>query len=83
LASASTLDDEVVAKIKTLAMNMKDEKKPSSIKSKVAAEAVGMVLAERSKVAKIEKVVFDRNGFLYTGRVQAVAEGARQGGLNF
>ncbi|HUT63398.1 MAG TPA: 50S ribosomal protein L18 [Anaerolineae bacterium] len=48
-----------------------------------SAKAVGMILAEKSKAKGITKVVFDRNGFLYHGCVKAVAEGARERGLNF
>ena len=44
-------------------------------------KAVGMLLAERAKEAGIETAVFDRNGFRYHGRVRAVADGAREGGL--
>jgi large subunit ribosomal protein L18 len=47
------------------------------------AKAVGEIVAERAKSAGIETVVFDRGGFLYHGRVKAVAEGAREGGLVF
>ena len=47
------------------------------------AKAVGMLLAERAKAAGITKVVFDRAGYQYHGRVKAVAEGAREGGLEF
>ena len=70
LASASTLDKEVVelAKGKT-----KTE----------AAKIVGEVVAKRAKAKKIKEVVFDRGGYLYTGRVQAVADGARSAGLEF
>ncbi len=45
--------------------------------------AVGKVIAERAKAAGIEAVVFDRGGFIYHGRVKAVADGAREGGLKF
>jgi len=47
------------------------------------AKEVGKLLAEKAKEAGIEKVVFDRNGYLYHGRVKSLAEGAREGGLNF
>ena len=48
-----------------------------------AARKVGEILAERAKAKGIETVVFDRGGYLYHGRVQALAEGAREGGLQF
>ena len=52
--------------------------------SKVAlAEHVGKLLAERAKAKGIESVVFDRNGFLYHGRVKALSSGAREAGLKF
>lgn len=47
------------------------------------AAAVGQTIAERAKALGIENVVFDRGGFLYHGRVKAVADGAREGGLKF
>jgi large subunit ribosomal protein L18 len=47
------------------------------------AKTVGEVIAERAKEAGIETVLFDRGGFLYHGRVKAVADGAREGGLKF
>ena len=47
------------------------------------AQAVGQLLAERAKAAGISRVVFDRAGYQYHGRVKAVAEGAREGGLEF
>ncbi len=47
------------------------------------SRAVGEVIAERAKAAGIEAVVFDRGGFLYHGRIKAVADGAREGGLKF
>src|SRR5688500_16033273 len=52
--------------------------------TKVArAKAVGQVVAERAKAAGVDAVVFDRGGFLYHGRVRAVADGAREAGLIF
>ena len=47
------------------------------------AKAAGMAIASAAKAAGIERVVFDRNGYQYTGRVQALADGAREGGLQF
>ena len=48
-----------------------------------AAKKVGMMVAERAKAKGIDTVVFDRGGYVYHGRVQALAEGAREGGLQF
>jgi large subunit ribosomal protein L18 len=47
------------------------------------SKAVGQLLAKRASDAGVVQVVFDRNGYLYHGRVKALAEGAREGGLNF
>jgi len=47
------------------------------------AKKVGLLLAEKAKTAGIESVVFDRGGYIYHGRVQALSEGAREGGLKF
>jgi len=47
------------------------------------AKAVGKLIAERAKAAGVDKVVFDRGGYLYHGRVQALADAAREGGLDF
>ena len=51
--------------------------------NKVAARAVGKVLAERANAKGITEVVFDRGGYLYHGRVSELADGAREGGLKF
>ena len=51
--------------------------------NKEAARKVGMAVAERAKAKGIDTVVFDRGGYVYHGRVQALAEGAREGGLQF
>lgn len=50
---------------------------------KDAAFEIGKLLASKAKSKNIEKIVFDRSGYLYHGRVKAVADGAREGGLNF
>ena len=70
LASASTKDADLKEKIKTGA-NVE------------AAGEVGKLVAARAKKAGVEQVVFDRGRFLYHGRVKALAEGAREGGLKF
>lgn len=56
--------------------------KKEGTKSDVARE-VGKLLAQKATEKGIESVAFDRNGYLYHGRVKALAEGAREGGLNF
>ncbi len=70
LAAASTLDKDVRAGIKTGA-------------DKAAAAAVGKLVAERALAAGVTQVVFDRGAYLYHGRVKALAEAAREGGLAF
>ncbi|MEZ4754481.1 MAG: 50S ribosomal protein L18 [Bdellovibrionota bacterium] len=78
LASASTKDVDVQNKLKEL-----EGGNEVSTKSTLAAKAAGIVLAQRAKAAKLESVVFDRSGYVYHGRVKALAEGAREGGLSF
>ncbi len=51
--------------------------------NKEGAKKVGLLVAERAKAKGIEAVVFDRGGYLYHGRVKELADGAREGGLNF
>jgi len=70
LVSASSVDKE-------LRDQMKDKKKAEQ------ARLVGKLVAERAKNKGIKAVVFDRGGFQYTGRVKALADGAREGGLQF
>jgi large subunit ribosomal protein L18 len=48
-----------------------------------SAKSVGLAIADKAKAAGITKVVFDRNGYLYHGRIKSLAEGAREGGLQF
>ena len=78
LASASSLDDLPEA----AAGDTEGGDTPASGKIGVA-ERVGRLLAERATAAGIEAVVFDRGGFRYSGRVKALADGARSGGLKF
>lgn len=51
--------------------------------NKEAAAKVGQLIAERAKAKKIDKIVFDRNGFIYTGVVKGLADAAREAGLSF
>ena len=71
LVSASDLEQEII------------DRAGEGANKTVRAKAVGEVVAERAKAAGIGAVVFDRGGFLYHGRVRAVADGAREGGLEF
>lgn len=71
LAQASTLDTEVAKKLEGHTGNV------------AAAEVVGATVAERAKQAGHEAVVFDRGGFIYHGKVKAVADAARENGLKF
>lgn len=78
---AQVIDD--VAGI-TLASASSSSKDFSASGTKVEqSKAVGKLLAEKAKAAGINQVVFDRNGYLYHGRVKSLAEGAREGGLDF
>ena len=70
LAAASSLDKDLRETLRTGA-------------DKEAASAVGKLIAERSKAAGVVSVVFDRGSYLYHGRVKALAEAAREGGLDF
>ncbi|MBI5951603.1 MAG: 50S ribosomal protein L18 [Chloroflexi bacterium] len=70
LISASTVDRELREQVK-------------GMKKTEQAKAIGKAVAERAKAKGITAVVFDRGGFRYTGRVKALADGAREGGLQF
>ena len=72
IVSASTLQEEVKQSLKN--------GKTGNIK---AAEIVGKVIAQKAKKAKIKIVAFDRSGFMFHGRVKALAESARENGLKF
>ena len=70
IVSASTIDQEIRAKM-------------TGLKKSEQAKMVGKMLAERAKGKGVQTVVFDRGGFKYSGRVKALADGAREGGLEF
>ena len=72
--------DQEIKKIKT--KKVKEEKKETGAKTSLAYE-VGKLIAKKAQEKKIKKIVFDRGGFTYHGRVKALAEGAREGGLKF
>ena len=81
---AQVIDDDkgaTLAAASTLDKDLKGEGKSGADRS--AAEAVGKLVAERAKAAGITDVVFDRGGYIYHGRVKALAEAAREGGLTF
>jgi large subunit ribosomal protein L18 len=71
----------VYAAASTLQASVKDGLK--GYKNLEAAQKVGSVIAERAKQAGLEKVAFDRSGFKYHGRIKALADAAREGGLKF
>ena len=69
---------------RTLVAASDREKSPTATKGKVtSAKNIGKTLAQRAAKAGVTKVVFDRNGYHFHGRVKALAEGAREGGLQF
>ena len=70
LASASTIDRELQVKM-------------GGLKKSEQARLVGLTVAERAKSKGVTKVVFDRGGYQYIGRIKALADGAREGGLEF
>ena len=70
LCAASTVEKDIAAQV-------------AEMDKKNAAKFVGKTIAERAKANGIEEVVFDRGGYIYTGRVAQLAAGAREGGLNF
>ncbi len=76
------IDDSTGSVLVTASSKTKDaiEAKVNKIEQ---AKIVGTLIAEKAKAAGIETVVFDRNGYLYHGRIKSLAEAARQGGLKF
>ncbi len=81
---AQIIDDaagRTVAAASSLDAGLRDSLKTGA--DKAAAAAVGKLVAERAKEQGVERVVFDRGGYLFHGRVKALADGAREGGLDF
>ena len=70
LATVSTLDETIKGQL-------------TGLKKSERAKKIGAAIAERCKAKGIDKVVFDRNGYIYHGRVQALADAAREAGLKF
>jgi large subunit ribosomal protein L18 len=75
----SASGDTVLASASTLDGSLRDGKTGNSD----AAASVGRLIAERAKAAGVTRVAFDRSGFRYHGRVKALADAAREGGLEF
>ncbi|MEQ8460101.1 MAG: 50S ribosomal protein L18 [Sandaracinaceae bacterium] len=75
------VDGKTLATASTLSKDVKGE--VSEANKTEAAKKVGAAIAKACKDKGIEKVVFDRNGFIYHGRIRALAEGAREAGLSF
>jgi len=82
---AQLIDDTDQKTLITVSSLNKDTaEKLNAVKGKTGkSKIVGKILAEKAKTMNVETVIFDRNGYLYHGRVKAVAEGAREGGLKF
>lgn len=78
---AQIIDDEA-GRTLVSASSLKD-KKANGVPKLEQAKLVGQAIAEKAKAAGIDKVVFDRSGYLYHGRVKALADAAREAGLNF
>lgn len=76
--SAQLIDDEARTTLAAFTSRDGKAKTPAD-----RAKEVGVELAKKAKALKIEKVVFDRGGYLYIGKIKAIADGAREGGLIF
>jgi len=74
---AQLIDDDKGVTLVSVSANKADEKKDGK------SSNIGKLVAEKAKVKKISKVVFDRGGFLFKGKIKELAEGARRGGLIF
>ena len=75
--------DDATGRTLAAASTHEKELRSGATGNKEAAAGVGRLVAERAKAAGVERVVFDRGGFLYHGRIAAVADAAREAGLEF
>ena len=75
--------DDIAGRTLASASTVEADRRKGATATVDAAKSVGLLVAERAKAAGISTVVFDRGGFTYHGRVAAVADGAREGGLVF
>ena len=80
---ADDASGRVLMGVSTLDPALKDARAAEGSTKRALSKAAGKLLAERAKAKGIVRVVFDRGGFLYHGRIAAFAEGAREGGLDF
>lgn len=79
---AQLIDDTKGITLAAVSTRSKEYKNLTGTKTEKATQ-IGKAIAEKAKALGIENVVFDRNGYLYHGRVKALADGAREGGLKF
>ncbi len=81
---AQVIDDEAGKTIAAVSTTEKDFTSDKSSRANVVtAEKVGKLVADRAKIKNVTKIVFDRGGFIYHGKVKALADAAREGGLEF
>ncbi len=80
---AQIIDDDNGKTLVSASSKEKEISQKDNVNKSEQAKLVGVSVAEKAKAAEIMHVVFDRNGYLYHGRVKALAEGAREGGLKF
>ena len=82
---AQIIDDtsfNTLVQVSTISKDIREQLKGKS-GNKEGASMIGKIIAEKAQEKGIKKVVFDRNGFLYHGRIKTLAEAAREGGLEF
>ncbi len=80
---AQAIDDDAGKTLVAVSTLQKDVAGKKAAANRETAERVGKTIAEKLKGKKVESVVFDRGGFIFHGKVKALADAARKGGLNF